>query len=84
MENEIMVNEEVMENVTEAVDAKSTNGFKKVAIAGLIVLAGVVAFKIGKKVVAKVKAAKEKKAGLIEGVEYTETDVKTDSEESED
>lgn len=83
MENEIMemVNEEVVTDVTEVVPTESGKGWKVAAGVGLTILAGVVAFKIGKKIVAKIKAKKEE-AGMIENVEYTEVDqTKVDSEE---
>lgn len=57
--NEIMINEEVMEDVAEVATVDSGKGFKTVAAIGLTVLAGLAIYKVGKKIVAKVKAKKE-------------------------
>lgn len=80
MENEIMVNEEVMENATEVVTTESGNGFKTLVGIGLTVLAGVVVYKVGKKVIAKVKAKKEQ-AKMIKANSEELNDEEIDSEE---
>lgn len=83
MENEIMnmVNEEVVADATEVVPTESGKGWKVAAGVGLTILAGVVVYKIGKKIAAKIKAKKEE-AGTIENVEYTEVNqTEVDSEE---
>lgn len=63
MENtEIMVNEEVIENTAE-VACETGKIWPKVATIGGIALGAFVAYKVGKKIVAKIKA---KKAAAIE------------------
>ena len=75
--NELMVNEEVVETVEEAV-LDSGKGWKMVAGVGLAVLVGVGVYKIGKKIAANIKAKKEKERELADGeivcedVEYSE------------
>lgn len=66
MENEIMVNEEVMNEVAEVVEDTASNGWKIAAGIGIAAVVGVVAYKVGKKIYAKVKAAKEAKNEAIE------------------
>lgn len=71
--NEIMINDEVMENATEiATDSKK--GLKVAAGIGLAVIAGVVIYKISKKIIAKAKAAKEERAIEVEDFEEVECD----------
>lgn len=71
--NEIMTNEEVMETTEEIVNASSGKGFKVAAGIGLAVLVGVVAYKyIGKPLLAKLKAQKEKQE--ITDVEFSESE----------
>lgn len=71
--NEILTNEEVMETTEEIVNASSGKGFKVAAGIGLAVLAGVVAYKyIGKPLLAKIKAQKEKQE--ITDVEFSESE----------
>lgn len=78
--NEIMVNDEVIEEVTEVVE-DSGKGFKVLAIAGLVVLGGVVAFKVGKKVIAKIREAKKEKEAIIEAeFEEVTNDVNSNEE----
>ena len=68
MENkEIMLNDEVIENAAEVMVEEPKKGFGALVGIGLMIVAGVVIYKIGKKVVAKVKKTKEEKAAAIEG-----------------
>lgn len=83
MENEIMemTNEEVVTDVTEVVSNETGNGWKIAAGIGLAALAGVVIYKVGKKIVTKIKAKKES----IEDIECDECDyVVNDDVDSEE
>lgn len=82
MENEIMNNEEIMETTTEEI-AKAGSG-KGLAIAagiGLVALAGAVAYKFGRPMIAKIKARKEQK-GVVDAEVVTEEDI--DEEDSKE
>lgn len=58
--NEIMTNEEVVDTTEEIVKTSSGSCLKKVAGVGLVVVAGVIAYKyIAKPMIAKVKAKKD-------------------------
>ena len=65
--NEIMMNDEVIENAVEVVAVEPKKGFGTLVGIGLTVVAGVIVYKIGKKIVTKVKKAKEEKAAIVEG-----------------
>lgn len=71
MENEIMVNEEVVTDVVDVAAEETGKGLKIAVGIGLAALVGVVAYKVGKKVVAKIKTKKALKAAA-EGEEYPE------------
>ena len=74
MENkEIMVNDEVIENAEEIAAGKSKKGLLIAGGIGAALLAGVIVYKIVKKVRAKAKA-KDDEARVIEDVEYTEVE----------
>lgn len=78
---EIMNNEEVIETTEEIVNASSGKGFKVAAGVGLIVFAGVAAYKyVVKPIVAKIKARKEQQEEdkVVDIAEFRETE----SEES--
>ena len=73
MENEMMYNEEVVETVEEIAETGcSNNGFKKVAIAGLVVAGAVVVYQITKKVIKNIKAKKALENEIEETFEATE------------
>lgn len=79
--NEIMMNDEVIENAVEVMAEEPKKGFGALVGVGLTIVAGVVIYKIGKKIVAKVKKAKEEKAAVVEG-EFEE--IENDCESTEE
>lgn len=62
MANEIILNEEVIEAEEELVTSSTGKGLKIAAGVGLAALVSVVAYKVGKLVVSKIKEKKELKA----------------------
>lgn len=76
---EIMNNEMVAEEAVEVVTANPVNGFKVAAGVGVAALVGFGAYKLGKLIVAKIKARK----GKLNTVEAEYADVESDETDSE-
>ena len=62
MENEVMMNEEVIENTEEVVEAESGKGLLALAVVGVAIVGGIVYKKVIKPAIAKAKAKKAAKA----------------------
>ena len=80
--NEKMVSEEVLETAEEMVTTSSGKGLKVAAGIGLVVLAGVLAYKyVAKPVIAKIKAKKEAEIAHVNVVEADADDLEEEQEE---